>query len=71
LKIGDAVASLVSGASNLDPDTGSFAEYVRAEADRTYIFPKGLVTSKENSIPVGEVKTFEGASSIGVSYTTV
>ena len=71
LKIGDAVASLVAGASNLDPNTGSFAEYVRAEAGRTYIFPKGLIMSKENSIPMGEVQTFEGASSIGVSYTTV
>ena len=71
LKIGDAVASMVAGSSDIDPNTGAFAEYVRAEAGRTYIFPKGLATSKESSIPMGEVKTFEGASSVGVSYTTV
>ena len=71
LKIGDAIASMVSGSSTIDPRTGAFAEYIRVEAGRTYIFPKGLVISKENSIPVEEVKTFEGASSVGIGYSTV
>lgn len=70
-KVGDTVSTFVRGAYGAIPFPGAFCEYALGFEPTTFKYEYPLELSKENSISVGPIDTFEEASSITLSLVTV